>query len=411
MRAAEDTVRVTEQREVELIAYHDLDGRPGIKIAMQAVDERWYLYVGNLWDPGVSVLDVTDPTTPELLRFVEGPADTWADQVQVADGRLIMGLEKPVEGWMPDAGPDFEEGALIMDVRTDPANPTVLGRYHTGGTGTHRNFYAGGDSVFMTASPDGYQSYILCIVNISDVANPREVSRWWWPGQHVGGGEEPEHDFYMHGPAYVVGDRAYLSYGRVGAVILDVSDLAKPELVSRVSFGDLGSMLGCHSVVPIPERSLLVANSETILEGTRDPLNYAFVIDITDESAPRIMSALPMPMPSAGLPYRNYYEKGGRFGPHNQHHHQGHPDLFCPHDLLFMTWFNAGLRVFDLADPYAPVEVGSFVPDDPPTRKGPYPEERLVTQFEDILVDRRGYAFCTDKNRGLFILRYRGELR
>jgi hypothetical protein len=411
VRAAEDTVRVTEQRDVELLSYHDLAGRPGIKIAMQEVEHRWYLYVGNLWDPGVSVLEVTDPAAPELLRFVEGPADTWADQVQVAEGRLIVGLERPVEGWMPDAGPDFEEGALIMDVRSDPADPTPLGRYRTGGTGTHRNFYAGGDHVFMTASLDGYQSYILCIVDISDVANPREISRWWWPGQHVGGGEEPEFDFYMHGPAYVVGDRAYLSYGRVGAVILDVSDLTKPELVSVVSFGGLGSMLGCHSVVPIPDRNLLVANSETILEGTGDPLNYAFVIDIADESAPKIISSLPMPMPSAGLPYRNYYEKGGRFGPHNQHHHQGHPDLFRPRDLLFLTYFNAGLRVFDLADPYAPAEVGYFVPDDPPNRKGPYPEERLVTQFEDVLVDRRGYAYCTDKNRGLFILRYRGELR
>lgn len=30
---------------------------------------------------------------------------------------------------------------------------------------------------------------------------------------------------------------------------------------------------------------------------------------------------------------------------------------------------------------------------------------------EDVLVDRRGYVYRTDKNRGLLVLRYRGELR
>jgi hypothetical protein len=36
-------------------------------------------------------------------------------------------------------------------------------------------------------------------------------------------------------------------------------------------------------------------------------------------------------------------------------------------------------------------------------RRGVLPTE-LVTQFEDVLADRRGYVYCTDKN-GLFILR------
>src|SRR3954471_8446831 len=40
--------------------------------------------------------------------------------------------------------------------------------------------------------------------------------------------------------------------------------------------------------------------------------------------------------------------RGGRFGPHNQHHPQnGDPTLFDSDDLPFLTWFNAGLRVYD----------------------------------------------------------------
>jgi hypothetical protein len=399
---------VVEQKAVEFVGYHDLDGRPGFKLAMQRHGDRWYLYLGHLWHRGWSILDVTDPRSPRLCRFVDGPANTWTIQVQVADGRLVTALEKPNEGWGVEPGLPFEEGAYIWDVAQDPEDPRLLGHWRTGGTGTHRNFYSGGDLVYMTAQPEGYVGHLLAVVDISDPAEPTELSRWWWPGQHVAGGETPEHDFYLHGPAYVVGGRAYLGYGRVGMVILDVEDPADPRLVGRVSFGDLGSMLGCHSAVPLPGRDLVIANSETILEGAGDPVNYTCVVDIADESHPRVVSTFPMPRPEPGAPYASYYTKGGRFGPHNQHQHQGHPDLAAPGDRIVMAYFNAGLRVFDIADPYVPVETGWYVPEDPRERRGTLPSS-LVTQFEDVLVDARGYVYCTDKNHGLFVLRLTEE--
>jgi hypothetical protein len=393
-----------EQRGVEFVGYHDLAGRPGFKMAMQRHGDRWYLYLGHLWHRGWSILDVTDPRSPRLCRFLEGPADTWTIQVQVADGRMVTALEKPNEGWGIEPGRPFEEGAYIWDVAQDPEDPQLLGHWRTGGTGTHRNFYAGGDLAYMTANPEGYVGHLLAVVDIGDPARPTEIGRWWWPGQHVAGGEKPEHDFYLHGPAYVVDGRAYLGYGRVGMVILDVEDPADPRLVGRVSFGDLGSMLGCHSAVPIVGRDLVVANSETILEGAGDPVNYTCVVDIADEAHPRIVSTFPLPRPEPGAPYDSYYAKGGRFGPHNQHQHQGHPDLAVPGDQIVMAYFNAGLRVFDIADPLVPVETGWYVPEDPVERRGTLPST-LVTQFEDVLVDARGYIYCTDKNHGLFVLR------
>ena len=396
-----------EQHGVELVGYHHLDDRPGFKMGLQRDGDHWYLYLGHLWHRGWSIVDVTDPRDPRLCRFIPGPEHTWTIQMQVAGGLMVTGLEQPVSGWgVPDSLP-FEEGAYIWDVARDPEDPVLLGHYRTGGTGTHRNFYAGGDLMYMTANPNGFAGGMLTVVDISDRANPREAARWWWPGQHIAGGETPEYGHYLHGPAYVLGDRAYLGYGRVGMVILDVADPTSPRLVSRTAFGDLGSSLGCHSAIPLPGRDLVVANSETILEGTGDPLNYAFVIDISDELTPKIISALPAPQPSDGLPYGNYFEKGGRYGPHNQHHHQGHPDLAEPSDTIVMTYFNAGLRAFDLSDPYRPREVGYFVPEDPRQRLGALPTA-LVTQFEDVLVDGRGYVYCTDKNHGLFVLRLSG---
>jgi hypothetical protein len=53
-----------------------------------------------------------------------------------------------------------------------------------------------------------------------------------------------------------------------------------------------------------------------------------------------------------------------------------------------------------------PVEVGYFMPPEPRKRYGPMPEGKLVIQTEDVLVDRRGFIYITDKNQGLWVLKY-----
>jgi len=399
---------IVEARNTRLVGYHDLDGRPAFKLGMHVAGGRRYVYAGSMFHPGWSVIDVTDPEEPKLANFIPGPPNTWTIQMQVAESRMVVGLEHPAKGWtdlVGDAEP--RAGVMIWDLSADPVSPKLLSEYPMPGTGTHRNFYAGGDIVALAAALEGYQHRIAVFLDISDPSHPREVSRWWWPGQHLAGGETPEHQVYMHGPAYIHGNRAYLSYGRVGMVVLDISDIAHPQLVSRLSFGDLGSSRpGCHSVVPIPGKQLLVVNSEAHQDepGEVDPLNYTFVVQENGDDY-KVISAFPMPRPANGLPYKNYYEKGERFGPHNQHHHQGQPWLAPNDDLVYMTYFNAGLRIFSIEDPFMPEEVGHFVPEDPKIRRGPVPA-KLVTQFEDVLVDDRGYVYCSDKQHGLFVLRY-----
>lgn len=401
---------VLECTGFELVGYHDLDANPGFKLAIQQVGDRWLLYLGHLWRSGWSILDVTDAGDPRLVHSWDGPPGTWTIQVQLAEGRLITGLEKPGAGWGGDPDAPFDEGILIWDVATNPTEPTLLGTWRTGATGTHRNFYTGGRYVYLAGGKPGHVGNLLRIVDIADPTAPREVSSWAAPEQV----DTPDHpgvpQAYLHGPAHVSGDRAYLSYGRLGLVVLDVADIHEPRLVSRLSFGDLGGKIGCHSAVPVPGRDLLVVNSEAIAEGSGDQLNYTYLVDISDDTHPRVISSFPLPTPRPGLPYSNYYAKGGRFGPHNQHHHQGNPAHFALRDHVLMTYFNAGLRLFDIADPLQPVEVGRFVPEEPQERRGALPTT-LVTQFEDVLVDARGYIYCTDKNHGLFVLRYPDGLR
>jgi hypothetical protein len=68
-----------------------------------------------------------------------------------------------------------------------------------------------------------------------------------------------------------------------------------------------------------------------------------------------------------------------------------------------MTYFNAGLQIFDISNPLRPVIAGYYIPDDPSERLGLLPSE-LVVQAEDVLVDSRGYIYMTEKNSGLYIL-------
>jgi hypothetical protein len=399
---------VLENIGFEVVSYHDLGGMPGFKMAVYQEQERWLLYTAHLWHRGWSILDVTDASNPERVNVLTGPENTWTIQVQAADGRLVTALEKPVAGWGVEAGLPFDEGAHVWDLSSDATKPRLTGTWRTGETGTHRNFYAGGRYAYMAATRPGYFGHVLVILDIAEPDGPREVGFWALPIQDKSNPDAVD-QAYLHGPAYVQGDRAYLSYGRMGLVILDVSDRTRPEFISRLSFGGLGSFLGCHSAVPIPGRDLLVANSEAIDDGTDGELNYAFVVDISDETRPRVIGSLPQPVPSPGLPYASYYRKGGRFGPHNQHHYQGNPAHAVLRNHVLLTYFNAGLRLYDISDPWEPVEVGCFVPADPRHRRGALPAE-LVTQFEDVIVDARGFIYCTDKNHGLFVLRYRDGL-
>ena len=131
------------------------------------------------------------------------------------------------------------------------------------------------------------------------------------------------------------------------------------------------------------------------------------MIDIKNLSKPQMISILPVPAPPEGLPYTDFCDKGGRFGPHNVNLEYHLPDVEKQGDLIYLTYFNAGLRIFNVADPRLPKETGWFIPPTPVKRLGPLPA-KLVNQTEDVLVDTRGNIYITDKQWGLFILRYSG---
>jgi hypothetical protein len=399
-------------KNVSYVAHHPLDDRPGFKFAMQERHGRFYLYVAHLWEASVSILDVTDPRRPDLKHRIEGAGNTWSHQVQVAEAKMIINYEHRLPGWGYDPnGPTPEEGLSIWDVE-DPIRPELLSKWRGGGNGSHRNFYTGGRYVHATASKKGWRGKFYVILDIVDPRRPVEVGSWWLPGQKE---SEDVPERYrgklldLHGPPYVVGDRVYCPWSSAGLIVLDISDMTRPRKVSQLDVNPpLGSRIALHTVVPSHDPKRLIVNSEALRERCDESVNFAGIVDISNELEPRLISLFPTPEIPVDYPHRDFIEKGGRFGPHNQHHHQGNDSLMPPDRFVYLTYFNAGLQIYDISNPHFPKIAGYYIPDDPPRRLGPLPAD-LVAQYEDVLVDRRGYAYVSEKNSGLHILRFDGH--
>src|SRR5215467_2526359 len=288
--------------------------------------------------------------------------------------------------------------------------PSAALALEDGATGTHRNSYPGGKYAYLSAAAPGFSSNILVILDISDPAQPKEAGRWWMTGQREGE-TKPEGPEGFHGPANISPDGkvASMAYSPA-AVNLDISDVTNPKLIGKLTFSPPFVAVGApslHTALPLWDRNLLYVNSEAIAERCNEALNFAGLVDNRNPARPRLMSLFPLPVPPKGAPYKNFCEKGGRFGPHNVNQEIHLPDVEKPGNLIYLTYFNAGLRVYNIKDPLLPVETGWFIPPQPLERAGALPRD-LVSQTEDVLVDTRGYIYVTDKQWGLWILRYAG---
>ena len=80
------------------------------------------------------------------------------------------------------------------------------------------------------------------------------------------------------------------------------------------------------------------------------------------------------------------------------------------------SWFNAGLRVVDVRNPFEPVEVGYFIPATTPNTDERCAiidgEERcrVAIQTNNVEVDNRGLIYLVDRaNTGLHIVELTGQ--
>jgi hypothetical protein len=118
-----------------------------------------------------------------------------------------------------------------------------------------------------------------------------------------------------------------------------------------------------------------------------------WLLDARDERHLVSIATLPAP------PVDAFRKRGGRFGAHNLHENPPVPGAWKSEDIVFGTFFNGGVRAYDIRDPYAPREVAYFVP---PAAEG---SKIGAVQINDVFVDDRGIVFTVDRhNGGLYAL-------
>lgn len=399
-----------QARNMRPLAYIRLD--PGstraFKMSMKRVDGRWYLFVANGGRDGggFEVFDVTNSARPTPVISVPVPRSNG--QLTLGGNLLIVAQQMPFAKnsvqEQPFAGIPVERRSLatFFDV-SDPRHPKKLSSWEPEGWATHRNVYPGGRYAYMSAWVGGFKGQAtLVILDVSDPLKPVEAGQWWQPGQRDGEPDRPRPNGY-HGPAIASADGQMLTAAYTPSLVnLDIRDPAHPKLIGKLDFAPLAEVgaQALHSGIPLPG-GMVHVNTEPSKPGCdKESPSFAAIVDNRNPAAPRLASYYPRPQAPIGTP--RFCDRGGRVGPHNINGEIHSPDLQAPGPLVYMTYFSAGVRVFDVANPYDPREVGWFLPAIGPWASGD-------RGLEDVIVDTRGNAFVSDGHqKGVWVLRYTG---
>ena len=387
-------------RGIDFIAHSDQGGRPDV---VQVMVQRGYAYVGHTFSGGFSIVDVRDPKNPSAAGFVAAPPNTRSLHLQTHDDLLLaINVLDPLSSNWGQQARNFAAGLRVFDI-SRPGQPREIGFMPVEGQGLHRIWYVGGKYAYVSATLDGFTDTIFMIVDMSDPQRPAELSRWWLPGMWRSGGELPaweDNRRYALHHAIVAGDIAYASWRDGGLTLLDVGSPSSPRLLAHRNwcppFGG-----GTHTSLPLMERELCIVLDEAMGDNCSDQLKYTWVVDVREPTNPVTVATFPTPDEV------DYCQKGGRFGPHNAH--ENRPGALQSDELIFVTYQNAGVRVFDIKDSMRPEEVAHYVPEPPERMVDPRPGRPKVIQSADVFVDINGIMYVTDSNAGLNILEYKGS--
>ena len=390
-----------EIKNMRLISHHDLNGFGNIGEGMhvhQTRDGRRILYLAHESAPkNITSVDVTDLAHPRLMVQTELPHNHLrSNSLSIVGDTMVVAYQSKDPG-QPGTGmgvynisnPEEPEEIGFMD---------LSGPYSRGchclwwAEGSNYAHLATGAADFQPRNQKDDQFYM--IVDLRDPTNPQEAGRWWFPGTREGDAapmptRHPQFDaghrlhnanVYPERP-----DRAYCAYLDSGAMILDISDVAHPKMVSHINYAPPFPGF-THTVLPLFSRNLMVVTQEAVRTGGEDYPKLIWMMDIRDETNPIIIGTFPMPDTN------DFFNRPGRFGAHSIYENQPGATCFHSETLIYGTFFNAGVRVYDTSNPFQPVEVAYYVP--------PLAQGAASVGVNDVYVDENGVMYVVDRLKG-----------
>ena len=447
--------RAESAQNVQLVGYNDLQGRQSLQLVARsdAANGNW-LYVGhqpndrpNSEEPqmnsitgqaeinGTSIIDITDPANPTTKWHIPGIPSANHRAVSVVYDYKHDSSGRDYLVRSSDTGKDFR--FQIFDITDRATNPKAIklvseitgtppnscGRGCGGPfiTRAHKGFWSEESGYYYTASGEpGFRNTLLHVWDLKDPTTPKFVGRAWLPGMKDTEDKALYQGQYVHHPTIdEANNRMYIGFrdtsGQMGA--WDISDPANPKLVW--SYDTKPPNRGPHTLTPIvydqlpnfhgdalprtyifmTDEAAGAADSAPCASGVRA---RAYMFDLTHETHPTQVSQWEVPV-------GDFCKKGGRFGTHQ--HAEFVNGRLNRHEnrIAWIAYFNAGIRVLDLSDPYHLREIGYYIPK-PTAMSHPSAEgQPTAIQINDVTIDHRELAYATDRTgAGLFVLEYTG---
>ncbi|MCT6925726.1 hypothetical protein [Metasolibacillus sp.] len=159
------------------------------------------------------------------------------------------------------------------------------------------------------------------------------------------------------------GKYGYAAMGGFGFWVIDISDPANMKAVSHIDMpmsvsGTEGDNI---DVTKVETTGMVYFSGYPLGEDCHEPYKDIYAIDVKDPYNPKIVTTLERPTPPESAPFTDYCQRRGSFGPKRSGYatiNPGEPSQrFMPY-----AFYNAGVQVFDLADPENPTIEAYFVP-------------------------------------------------
>ncbi|AKF81594.1 hypothetical protein MFUL124B02_21700 [Myxococcus fulvus 124B02] len=289
---------------------------------------------------GLSVFDVKDRTKPTLVKTVTIAGDGAWNGVWAKGDALYVASDS--------------SGLIVFDI-TDPANPGFV--RHAEGPDAVHTVLVEGERLFANSPGTGTFVY--------DITSPLAPTLLqlitWAPEGYTGG----PHDVFVHG------NRLYISNDTTGFHIMDISDLDDVRhLGDYLQPGFIGTFSHHNAVGTFAGRTLAFVGGEFTASHVR-------VLDVTD----------PTNIPLIGT---------FRMRPHTSMH-----NLLLRGNLLYVAWYQEGLRVLDVSHPTQPRQLAHFNTyreTDP--RRG----HGLFEGAFGVRIPGDGFVYLVDSSRGLIIV-------
>jgi hypothetical protein len=469
------TVHKQGGRYILYAGHHPL-GAPGEGLAGGGTLPSFNPLTGRNEENGTSIVDVTDPRRPRYLFHLPVPNGLGggAQMVRVCNrnGREYMLRtygNSAHEIWdvtnpsspQPVHTVNRPDGSGGFVPNTDPATGPFIGAQagKPGAlAGTHKSWwecdtgiaYIVGRRATDTAAGWRAGNHIM-IFDLSNPAAPVFIRDWAMDGQQPGSKLQPHftnapsiHGPISTGPAGgalaaipgVVANRVYFAYGTSSTGIMQIVDRAKlldPSIpATDFTTAELGHWVmnpdnGAHTSMPLgvltvpdfvtdtgndigTQREFVFVTSEATANFCANQVRHlSFLVDTTDPGRPQSVATAQVPAASGA-----FCDRGGRFGPHSTNEEFG-PPFF--QKLVFVAYFNGGVRAFDVRNPYSPQEAAFFIPSataNTDVRCGPFQGSANVcvqtVQTNNVATDDRGFVYIVDRaNTGLHVLRLTGK--